>query len=196
MPAITRADTDVSRRTVLGLVGGSLAGGGLVGTAAGSGGGDDVERVRVNAGYRSERGRRAVADRADTVFYDHPTGVLTARMSRAAVRELRARPDVRFVELEAIAQETPYGIEKVNATDAISEGDTGKDVDVAVIDTGIDSRHPDLAATLGEGRAFTAGVGTPVWDDANGHGTHVAGTVGAIDDAEGVASARTRRCTR
>jgi subtilisin len=111
-------------------------------------------------------------------------------MSRAAVRRLRSRPDVRFVErdieMEAIAQTTPYGIETVNATDAHADGDTAEGADVAIIDTGIDSRHPDLADNLGEGQAFTAGVGTPVWDDANGHGTHVAGTVGAIDNDEGV----------
>ncbi|PSQ32775.1 peptidase S8 [Halobacteriales archaeon QS_9_70_65] len=185
-----RDDTDISRRTALGLVGSGLAGGGLVGTVVGAEEGDDSERVRVNAGYRSEAGRRAIDDRAAVVFYDHPTDILTARMSRAAVRRLRSRPDVRFVErdveMEAIDQTTPYGIRKVDATEAHADGDTAAGADVAVIDTGIDSRHPDLTGNLGEGRAFTAGVGTPAWDDANGHGTHVAGTVGAIDDDEGV----------
>ena len=185
-----RDDTDISRRTALGLVGSGLAGGGLVGTVVGAEEGDDSERVRVNAGYRSEAGRRAIDDRAAVVFYDHPTDILTARMSRAAVRRLRSRPDVRFVErdveMEAIDQTTPYGIRKVDATEAHADGDTAAGADVAVIDTGIDSRHPDLTGNLGEGRAFTAGVGTPAWDDANGHGTHVAGTVGAIDNDEGV----------
>ena len=46
----------------------------------------------------------------------------------------------------------------------------------------IDTTHPNLGA----GRASTAGASTPLWDNANGHGTHVAGTVGAIDNDRGV----------
>jgi subtilisin len=158
------------------------------GVAAGEEEPDDT--VRVNVGYGASSGRRAAAERAEAVFYDHRIDVLTIEVARNAVPGLRRRRDVRFVEddveLHAIAQTTPYGIETVNATDAHAAGRTGNGVDVAVIDTGIDSRHPDLAAHLGAGRAFTGGVGTPLWDDANGHGTHVAGTVGAIEDTGGV----------
>ena len=116
--------------------------------------------------------------------------MLTVEVDRNALDGLRRRRDVRFVEpdveLHAIAQTTPYGIEAVNATDAHASGETGSGADVAVFDTGIDATHPDLADNLGEGRAFTAGASTPLWDDANGHDTHVAGTVGAIDDDRGV----------
>ena len=186
-----REGSDVSRRTALRLVGGGLASGLVVGAAPfGRGGGDDSGSVRVNVGYRSRGGRRAAADRAEAIFYDHPTDVLTVRVNRNAVGALRTRADVRFVErdveLEAIAQTTPCGIETVDATDAIAAGKTGNGTDVAVIDTGIDSLHPDLSGNLGRGRAFVAGTGTPLWDDDNGHGTHVAGTVGAIDNTEGV----------
>ena len=182
---------DVSRRTALRLVGGGLASGLVVGAAPFGRGGDDSGSVRVNVGYRSRGGRRAAADRAEAIFYDHPTDVLTVRVNRNAVGALRTRADVRFVErdveLEAIAQTIPCGIETVDATDAIAAGKTGNGTDVAVIDTGIDSLHPDLSGNLGRGRAFVAGTGTPPWDDDNGHGTHVAGTVGAIDNTEGVA---------
>jgi len=185
---VMSSGSDVSRRRALKLVGGSLASGVLTGAAAGDDGGGDA--VRVNVGYAAASGRRAAADRADEVHYDHRFDVLTIEVDRSATAGLRRRRDVRFVEpdveLHAIAQTTPYGIETVDATEAHTAGHTGSGVDVAVIDTGIDSRHPDLAAHLGEGRSFTAGVGTTLWDDDNGHGTHVAGTVGALDNTEGV----------
>jgi subtilisin family serine protease len=56
-------------------------------------------------------------------------------------------------------------------------------IDVAVIDTGIDLTHPDL--TVAGGRNFTGGSPTN-YSDANGHGTHVAGTIAAKDNTIGV----------
>lgn len=54
------------------------------------------------------------------------------------------------------------------------------DVDVAVLDTGIQPDHPDL--NVAGGVSCVKGTG---WDDSNGHGTLVAGFVGAIDDPFG-----------
>lgn len=74
---------------------------------------------------------------------------------------------------------------KIEAYDAwgITTGNTG--VKIAVVDTGIDSAHPDLP-TLAQGVNFVT-KGVPPEDD-NGHGTHVAGTIGALtDNATGVA---------
>ena len=75
-------------------------------------------------------------------------------------------------------------------------GLTGKGIKVGVIDTGIDYHHPDLGGGFGAGYkvaygydfvgdAYDAGAGTspapdPDPDDCNGHGTHVAGIVGAM----------------
>lgn len=51
-----------------------------------------------------------------------------------------------------------------------------------VIDTGIDLDHPDL--NVDASRGFTA-IARGGMDDQNGHGTHVAGTIGAIDNSIG-----------
>lgn len=63
------------------------------------------------------------------------------------------------------------------------------DVIMAVIDTGMDLNHPDLAPNLlpigGEDWDF-ADAGDPSPDDTTGHGTHVAGTTAAVDNATGV----------
>ncbi|WP_343230392.1 S8 family peptidase [Salinilacihabitans rarus] len=112
---------------------------------------------------------------------------VAGRFSEAAIEALENNPNVRYVEengtMEALAQSTPYGIETVRADVAHDGGYTGDGADVAVIDTGIDEDHPDLEANLGAGADFT---GTGSWDDDNGHGTHCAGTVAAVDNNEGV----------
>lgn len=82
------------------------------------------------------------------------------------------------------AQTVPTGILRINVdlSSTISGNGSGTvGVDVAVIDTGIDLDHPDLNVVGGvncnKGRSF---------DDGNGHGTHVAGTIGALDNNTGV----------
>ena len=76
-----------------------------------------------------------------------------------------------------VPQSTPYGISRVGGgIDA-----TGKHA--WIIDTGIDLDHPDL--NVGSGASFVT-RGKLTADDGNGHGTHVAGTIGAINNAIGV----------
>ena len=85
------------------------------------------------------------------------------------------------------SQRIPSGIRRVHADDSADRPDIdGRDerigVDVAVLDTGIDP-HPDLNVRGGHDCL------SPFPDairDRNGHGTHVAGIIGAIDDEEGV----------
>jgi subtilisin family serine protease len=80
------------------------------------------------------------------------------------------------------AQETPYGITRVNG------GATYTGSNVAwIIDSGIDLDHPDLNVDASNGfNAFTKGRDGKSLDDGNGHGTHVAGTIAALDNTEGV----------
>lgn len=61
----------------------------------------------------------------------------------------------------------------------------GEEVVVAVIDTGVDYKHPDLAFNIIGGRSFVAAE--PDYMDYNGHGTHVAGTIAARGKILGVA---------
>ena len=81
------------------------------------------------------------------------------------------------------AQVTPWGITKVNAPQAWSTG-TGSGVKVAVIDTGIDLSHPDLQANIKGG--YNAIRPNRSAKDDNGHGTHVAGTIAALNNSIGV----------
>ena len=75
-------------------------------------------------------------------------------------------------------QETPWGITRVGG----AANGTGK---VAwIIDSGIDLDHPDLNVDAARSADFTNSRKGA--DDENGHGTHVAGTIAAIDNNEGV----------
>lgn len=74
-------------------------------------------------------------------------------------------------------QETPWGITRVNG------GATYNGSNVAwVLDSGIDLDHEDLNVDVARSISYVRGDA----DDQNGHGTHVAGTIAAIDNDRGV----------
>ncbi|MBZ9630788.1 S8 family serine peptidase [Salegentibacter sp. LM13S] len=80
------------------------------------------------------------------------------------------------------AQDVPYGIVRVNGVASY----TGSNV-AWVIDSGIDTDHPDLNVDASRGfNAFTSGRDGKSTDDGNGHGTHVAGTIAALNNDFGV----------
>ncbi|MEV0451877.1 S8 family serine peptidase [Streptomyces sp. NPDC050600] len=74
---------------------------------------------------------------------------------------------------------------QINAPQAWSSGWTGKGVKVAVLDSGIDRGHPDVAGSLGETSDFTGPADAPVTADPDGHGTHVASIVAGTGAASG-----------
>src|SRR6266542_554210 len=93
----------------------------------------------------------------------------------------RADHSVLFVSPDAHVQMTAQaagtGVERIKA---VSKANRGTGVNVAVIDTGIDVRHPDLAANIAGG-VNCSGGGRKNYDDGHGHGTHVGGIIAALD---------------
>ena len=79
----------------------------------------------------------------------------------------------------ADSQVTPWGVARVGG--AIDGSNAGK---AWVLDSGIDLDHEDLNVDVANSVTFIGGNSTP--DDQNGHGSHVAGTIGAIDNTVGV----------
>ncbi|MEU9203459.1 S8 family serine peptidase [Streptomyces sp. NPDC048332] len=69
-------------------------------------------------------------------------------------------------------------VPQINAPQAWSDGYTGKGVTVAVLDSGYDSDHPDLAGRVSVSANF---LGGDTAEDDNGHGTHVASTIAGVD---------------
>ncbi|WP_020136587.1 S8 family peptidase [Streptomyces sp. 351MFTsu5.1] len=79
-------------------------------------------------------------------------------------------------------EEPGGGVAQIGAPAAWAAGYDGKGVKVAVLDTGIDTTHPDLAAAVKASKNFTATGST---DDMAGHGTHVAATLAGSGERSG-----------
>jgi subtilisin family serine protease len=170
------------------------------GTSAASGGDSRSRIVTLRAGSPAEHAKRTGV--RPTFIYGSALRGYAAAMSDATVRKLRRDPAVVSVEDDgsyalpptssapAIAQppqSTTPAVARVGAdvspTAAIDGVDERVDVDVAIIDTGIQKDHPDLNVV---GGFNCTGRNRRAWGDVLGHGTHVAGLVGAIDNAIGV----------
>ena len=105
----------------------------------------------------------------------------------AIVATLRARADVvwaqpNFIWEVAVTPNDPrfvdqWGLRRIEAPAAWETTTGSSTVVVAVVDTGVDLRHPDLQGHLVEGHNFVREERPP--QDDNGHGTHVAGTIAA-----------------
>ena len=76
------------------------------------------------------------------------------------------------------------GAPDVWAANNTGPGTTGKGVTIAVVDTGIDYSHSEFRGRIRAGYDFVDG--DSIAEDANGHGTHVAGTIAAANDGHGI----------
>ncbi|MDO8512030.1 MAG: S8 family peptidase [bacterium] len=80
----------------------------------------------------------------------------------------------------AIPQTTPTGISRIQAPLTANKG---AGIGIAVLDTGIDLTHPDLKANIVANTSCVRSKQTG--NDDNGHGSHVAGTIAALDNGIG-----------
>lgn len=100
--------------------------------------------------------------------------------------------DVRVIPYKVIAEaeetnEVPQGVELIQAP-KLWDRTKGKGIKVAVLDTGCETTHPDLKDQIIGGRNFTDDdrSNPDIYTDYNGHGTHVAGTIAAYENDDGV----------
>ncbi|MDX1457378.1 MAG: S8 family serine peptidase [Marinobacter sp.] len=144
--------------------------------------------------------------------YQHAIQGFSILLPPQAVQGLQRDGRVKYVEsddpVQLFNQLTPTGVDRSYDPDNSSSSATGLaingtddfrvDVDVAIIDTGIDYQHPDLNVVAGTNCTHLSGGGPP-WmrnaycvdglaegDDDHYHGTHVGGSVGALDNGVGV----------
>jgi hypothetical protein len=112
------------------------------------------------------------------------------KLTKTEVEEIMGDPNITFIEEDAEVnlstsdssiQSIPWGIQDIGAIEAQKNGAIGTSIKIAVLDTGI-SNHPDLAVK--GGASFVEG--SAEFMDDNGHGTHVAGTIAALNNEMGV----------
>lgn len=159
----------------------------------------------VAPGQAKGLANRAVSRAGGTMrhTYDGALRGFSARMSATAAARLAANnPNIAYYEADQImrvvapppgkgpgggggdtggndpVQETPWGITRVNGTSGIG-------LTAWVIDSGVDQDHADLNVDTARSANFIT-KGKDTKDDGNGHGTHVAGTIAAIDNDIGV----------
>ncbi|GGH87144.1 major intracellular serine protease [Pullulanibacillus pueri] len=87
-----------------------------------------------------------------------------------------------------LSSEIPKGVELIQAPAIWGASEKGRGVVVAVIDTGVQTDHPDLADRIIGGYNFTTDYDSDPnnFYDNNGHGTHVSGTIAAAENEKGV----------
>jgi subtilisin family serine protease len=155
--------------------------------------------VRFNAGSgptrRAEILRENGARRKRTMRLPGAEVVSVARGKsvEAAARELEAQPGVVFAEPNYIYRPMAmpndprfgalWGLQQatdrdIDAPEAWEEQTGSAAIKVAIVDTGVAYDHPDLAANMLAGYDFFDDDADP--RDYDGHGTHVAGTIGAV----------------
>ena len=112
-----------------------------------------------------------------------------AEIPAGKVDDVRSDPRVAFVaedrEVHASAQTLPTGVDRVDADLDLNSVDAGNgsgtvDADIAILDSGIYTKHPDLNVAGGKDCSRD---GKNTFSDDDGHGSHVAGSAAAKDNA-------------
>jgi len=120
--------------------------------------------------------------------YRHALKGYSATLSSDRVAALKADPNVVAVApdlpVHAFVQTLPTGIDRIDGELSSTQSGNGSgdvNVDIAILDTGISTSHPELNVVGG-----TNCVGGPSFNDDHGHGSHVAGIAAARDNTDGV----------
>lgn len=180
-------------------------------SASAAPGANGADRARVIVVYKD--GQRGAAQRALAVAgaeVHHDLAIqrgFAVSLPAVAVEGLAHNAAIAYVEADvkryAFAadadggDEQPYGIAAVQAARTSSGplDDNSGNVTVCIIDSGLDTSHPDHAASYGtkirgysdeKSGSWTSASPATWYTDENSHGTHVAGTIAALNNGSGV----------
>ena len=165
-------------------------------------------RVKVLIGFTQQPGppEQALVHQAggNIKYTYHLVPAIAAAVPESAIDGLLNNPRITYIEadgwVQANGKKEPtndalvWGVDRIDAEhvwggaedaiDVAAELNSGAGIDVAIIDSCIDLEHPDLANNIKGDVTFVDGTANGDYD--NGHGSHVAGIVAALDNGEGV----------
>lgn len=146
--------------------------------------GEKTERVVIQ--YNEEINVNILKDIPHTIHYRYESlDSVAVTIPGNKISELKGETAVKSIEedgqVQVSFQETSWGTDSVEMNKSRSMGLSGEGVKIAILDTGIASKHPDL--NVAKGISFVQG--TEGYEDDNGHGTHVAGIIAAQDNEIG-----------
>ncbi|MGK5742669.1 S8 family serine peptidase [Micromonospora sp. URMC 103] len=140
-------------------------------------------RASLPAGITVTREVAAIGGFAGTAAKDRAGEIWATVSARATGARVDTPGSVDRIWLDGQRRVTlDHSVPQIGAPAAHQAGYTGRGVRVAVLDTGVDATHPDLAGRVAEARNFTE---DPAPGDLVGHGTHVASIVAGSGAASG-----------
>lgn len=159
--------------------------------------------VRVDKARFSHGALEALG--GEVIYEAELAPVAVLRVPAHAVTHLKEVPGILHVSRDGVLRATPWsrtqppqtipwGISYIDAPSAwaLTNGsvdlnnDGDSEIEVAIIDTGIDKDHPDLAVNFRWGIAVLRGRVSTRFSDRSGHGTHVSGIAAALNNDIGV----------
>ncbi len=170
----------------------------------------EIKSMRNGSLHSVIIGFKNVPGKSDVDFVNNHGGIvkriyniiraISADVPEEAIDTIAKSPGVEYVEndekvfahipigtcqeTQVLKQTVPWGINRIGSRLVNAVGNTGKGVKVGILDTGIDYNHEDLKGNYRGGYNFVDNNNDPM--DMNGHGTHVAGIIGAEDNDIGI----------
>ena len=153
-----------------------------------------IEAKPVTIGFNGNMDQ-AIIDEYNIINYTQHQliNAISADIPESTIHKMKQNPNIRYIEDDIYVhitkkaqlppQQIDWGVYRVNAPSAWNNT-TGSGVKIAIIDTGINKKHPDL--TVSGGINLLGISSSKKWNDDNGHGTHVAGIIAAHNNSIGV----------
>jgi subtilisin family serine protease len=147
------------------------------------------KEVRILVVHKERKEISALSSNTDNKKEKYKVISVPEKNVATTLSALKKDKDVAYAEVDKIAYtqsipNDPYFSKQaqdfaaMNITDVWENYELQEEVTVAVVDSGIDLQHPDLKSRLVEGKNFIDEGEPPM--DSTGHGTHVAGIIGAV----------------